>query len=159
MKQPDAHAEVQRLLGEIRQHANVFAENSKTRRAIECASDQIETITRAHMQPKADWFGWEDYGLTTSEARVAGMLQVKFGKTMTREAIMDALYWSRSADDVPLPKIVDVLVSKANKKLRAHNAPFIIDNVWGRGYRLIANSQGIPASYPADDTDILASRH
>lgn len=72
-----------------------------------------------------------EWGLTAHEARVIGVLLTR--ELATKEAIMAALYSGRAVDAAE-PKIVDVFVCKARKKL----APFgiEIETVWGQGYRI-----------------------
>lgn len=52
---------------------------------------------------------------------------------VSRSMIMDCLYVTRSEDEVPFDKIVDVFVSKLRKKLPASRG--VIVTVWGQGYR------------------------
>lgn len=70
-------------------------------------------------------------GLTTSEARVIGVLLAR--EAATKDTIMASLYRDGAKDEAEI-KIVDVFICKARKKL----APFgiTIETVWGQGYRM-----------------------
>lgn len=78
--------------------------------------------------------GWRaplEWQLTGKEAVIMGVL---VSRTMaTKDAFMAALYREFAKDEAE-PKIVDVFICKARKKLR----PFgiVIETVWGQGYRL-----------------------
>lgn len=80
--------------------------------------------------------GWRappDWGLTASEARIAGVLIAR--ELASRNMIMAALYRD-DAKDEPDPKVVGVFVCKLRRKLK----PFgiVIETVWGEGWRLAA---------------------
>lgn len=75
--------------------------------------------------------------LTATEAKVLDIL-IERPTLATKDMIFDRLYFSRTGDELPTYKIIDVLVCKLRKKLKAlPNAPTeIIETSWGRGYRL-----------------------
>lgn len=70
-----------------------------------------------------------EYKLTTTEARIASMLNDRAGALVAKRVIHDGLY-SMSNDDAADIKIVDVLICKMRKKI-----PDWIETVWGAGYR------------------------
>lgn len=152
MQKPDAHAEVRNLCEQI-------ATISKHDPRIQRLTDEIETITKAYLEPRDVLEVWEQWKLSTLQARVAHLLHKRLGMNISRDAIMNALYFDRHPDEVPVEKILNVTVCHINKKFTKHGAPYKIENVWGRGYKMVARETGISPSFPVDDTDILASRH
>lgn len=59
----------------------------------------------------------------------------KPGRVLTKEMLLDALYWDRRSDkEVPEIKIIDVYVCKLRKKLKPLGLE--ITTHWGRGYGL-----------------------
>lgn len=76
-------------------------------------------------------------GLTHSEARLVGILAER--GSATTDQIMHACYSIRTDADMPEPKIIDVFVCKARKKLRRFD--IIIETVWGQGYAMPAASR------------------
>lgn len=71
-------------------------------------------------------------GLTVQEARVVGLLMKR--SRVTRDQIMAVLYGHRHEGEEPEPKIVNVLVCKARKKLARFGIE--IKTIWGQGYGL-----------------------
>jgi DNA-binding response OmpR family regulator len=57
------------------------------------------------------------------------------GRTVSREALHDALYWNKSSDEDPDIKIIDVQMCNVRKLLKPLGIE--IENQWGQGYRLI----------------------
>jgi DNA-binding response OmpR family regulator len=72
------------------------------------------------------------FGVTKMQAAVLAILAD--GRLHERDQIMDALYWNRDVDDVPLPKIVDVVVHKLRRRVEPHG--LTIKTIWGVGYQL-----------------------
>lgn len=67
--------------------------------------------------------------------RFVNHLHKNIGRTMTKEALYQALYFDRAdADDLPALKIVDMFACLARKALPAR---FSIETVWGVGYRMV----------------------
>jgi DNA-binding response OmpR family regulator len=71
--------------------------------------------------------------LTGSEMRLLTALADRFPDVVTKEGIMDALYFDQ-IDDEPEIKIVDVFVCKVRKKVEALG--LTINTAWGLGYSL-----------------------
>lgn len=62
--------------------------------------------------------------------------------TLSRGAIMDAVYFDRpGGDDLPLEKIVDIYVCHIREKLPASIGT--IETVWGRGYRFVPATEDV----------------
>ena len=79
--------------------------------------------------------------LTSSQFAILEFLALRAGRSVTREAILSALY---GGIDEPAAKIIDVFMTKLRGVLRTHGAPInIIGTIWGRGYIM-------PAPYAAD---------
>jgi DNA-binding response OmpR family regulator len=93
-------------------------------------TDQISVLCRAALTPSPD-DGWLRFGLTRMEARLMRALVERLDRMMPKGALMDAMYFDRGHEAEP--KIVDVLVCKIRKKLRG--SPWVIETVWGQGYR------------------------
>jgi DNA-binding response OmpR family regulator len=128
---PTAHDEVEALLGRIR---------AGTRDpALIRAADQISVLCRGYMAPGPD-VRWQGYGLTRLETRLMAALVEKLGQCVAKGPLMDALYFDRAHEE-PDPKIVDILVCKIRKKIAGSG--FVIETVWGQGYR--ARADGPPA--------------
>lgn len=97
------------------------------------AREQIARLEAALGMDLITPFEW---GLTGAEMRLFGGLMAR--TVLTKAAAMAVLYRDFGRDEAE-PKIVDVLVCKARKKLK----PFgiAIETVWGQGYRLSAESK------------------
>lgn len=78
-----------------------------------------------------------ELGLTGREACAFGVLLAR--EIATKEAIMTALYGGKCDADQAEPKIVDVFVCKARKKLKAFGIE--IKTAWGQGYYLDAETK------------------
>ena len=76
--------------------------------------------------------------LTASEERIFGVLMAR--DVATKEALMIVLY-SDDANDWPDPKILDVMICKLRKKLKALEIK--IETVWGRGWHMPAESKAV----------------
>jgi two-component system cell cycle response regulator CtrA len=83
------------------------------------------------MTPASD-ARWERLGLTRSQTRLMAALVDKIGHCVSKKALMDALYFDRAQEE-PEAKIVDILVCKIRKKITGSG--FVIETVWGQGYR------------------------
>lgn len=70
-----------------------------------------------------------EWGLTASEARLIGMLLKR--EIVTKAGAHACLYEARLEGAVD-PKIIDVFICKARKKLKAFGIE--IRTVWGKGY-------------------------
>ena len=71
--------------------------------------------------------------LTKTETDLFLALDRNRSRTLSRERIMTLLYGGQ-IDEEPDMKIIDVLVCKIRRKLKGF--PVLIENSWGRGYRL-----------------------
>lgn len=94
-------------------------------------SDQLEMMTRSYLAPTIP-DPLPDTHLSPMEARMLSRLLKGIGSLVTREQLMDAMYYDRA--DEPQVKIIDVLLCHLRKKLRG--SQYRIDGVWGQGYRL-----------------------
>lgn len=103
------------------------------------ATYSLEMIFQAHVLPEPDGVAWREYGLTKSQSRLASLLHTKLGQVVTREAMLNGIYFD-CPDETAEPKILDVWVMKIRRAITAHRLPFIIESVWGDGY----------AMYPAE---------
>ncbi len=156
----DAQQSALRVLGEMRTtlDSKRLSEDKRREKMHELA-DQLETLARALLEATIPHETWLPYKLSSLQCRAAQIMHSKMGHYVHKDTFMSALYFDRNPDEVPDAKIIDVTVCAVRQKLAKRNAPFVIENAWGIGYRMIPKPQGIPAQYPVDDTDILASRH
>ena len=77
--------------------------------------------------------------LTNTEHKLFSYLVASEGKTVTKDQLYDALYTMRASGELPIPKVVDVYVSRLRKVLR--NTDYVIETMHGRGYRLTQTSE------------------
>lgn len=111
----------------------------KMRGAITCGSYQrmhqltgeMEMLARAYLEPVV--IPLPGIKFTASEARIIARLAQGNGDLVTKQQLMDALYFDRPGDE-PCLKIVDVFICKTRKKMGA--AAFHIETIFGQGYAL-----------------------
>lgn len=117
-----AYGEIERLLGEIRavSHSPV----------IDRCSDQIATLCRGYLSQAVNE-RWLELHLSDKERRFMDALFARPGKTVTRDSIMDALYFDQGNE--PGPKILDVFATRIRDKICG--SEFAIENVFGVGFR------------------------
>lgn len=92
-------------------------------------TDQISTITMAHVTPGEDGL-WNGYKLSGSERRIADYLYRRLGKVVQKEVLLDLLYGA--LNDTPEPKIIDVFICHIRKKLA--QSAYSIESDYGGGY-------------------------
>lgn len=124
----DAHTQIQAYCDRIRDRAAIFPDRLRTE--FESLSDSIQTLAMAYILPEPENIEWRAHGLSRMQARFASILRAKLGKVVTREAIMNALYFDKMGDE-PEPKIIDVLACQTRKKLKGL---YTIEPAWGVGY-------------------------
>ncbi len=118
-----AYQEVRALLTQISVAAHTPA--------IVRASDQIDALCRAYMEPDQAIKGSE-FGLSPSRAKMFALLLKRRGQVVSREALLNVCIHQ---DEPPDIKIIDVQMSHLRKKLPEQ---YRIETVWGVGYRLAA---------------------
>lgn len=95
------------------------------------------------------------FDLTNKEARL--VLFMLDGKLRTKESML-ALLYAGDINDMPEPKIIDVFVCKARRKLNPYGIR--IETIWGMGYRLtgheILKETLVTAELPPLVDDVLA---
>ncbi len=76
-------------------------------------------------------------GFTPSQSRIIRVMQNAEGRTLTKHALMDAIY--ACAADEPDIKIIDVFIHKIRVRLRRPDQPLRgrIETIWGVGYRWV----------------------
>ena len=72
---------------------------------------------------------------TQREFELLDALHTASPRVLTKQQLLNALYWRGSEDEEPEIKIVDVFVCNIRKKLEG--MPIEIGTAWGKGYRLI----------------------
>lgn len=85
----------------------------------------------AQLMAADGWHAPLEWQLTSAESIIIGVL-VSRGMA-TKDAFLSALYRDFAKDEAE-PKIVDVFVCKARKKLKPFGVT--IETIWGQGYRL-----------------------
>ncbi len=127
----NAHAEVVKLLDQLRDRAKVFS--PKAQAEFNAATDSIEVLTRGYMVPKVD-VDWADYGTTPIERRFLDVLNRNFGRTVAYHQLDDAVYYDK---DLPEAKSANVHICKIRAKLLRTECPYMIETDWGIGYKLV----------------------
>lgn len=94
-------------------------------------TDQLEVLTRSYFAPAvADPIPGEH--LTKTSARILSRLMSAGGQMVSKEQLMDALYFDRAYE--PDVKILDVLICNLRKKLRGSR--YRIETLHGEGWKL-----------------------
>ncbi len=88
---------------------------------------------------------WAQLGLTVNQGKI--MQVMAKNDVVTKDQLMFALYEGGIESYDRDPKILDVYVHKINRKLASHGIR--IENVWGRGRRLSAESKRILKDFGA----------
>ncbi len=127
----DAHAEVRKLLDQLRDRAKVFS--PKVQEEFNSVTDSIETLTRAYMAPEVP--DWSRYGLTRYETRLLEALHARYGRAVSREALLDATSFDK--DLVSTSRTIDVHLMRIRRKLTEFKAPFQVETVAGIGLKLV----------------------
>ncbi len=99
--------------------------------------DQIETLTAPYMVP-VQGEEWIKYHLTPQETRIAYLLHTRLGKLVTRDGIMDAM-WFDDPDGGAQPKTLDVVLYRVRQKIAAD---YKIQTVHGRGFIMHRVAEG-----------------
>lgn len=73
-----------------------------------------------------------EWMLSPKEARLFAHLTTR--EMVTKQNLMDAIYFDLHTDDEPTIKIIDVFICKVRKKLKPFGIE--IETVWGQGYSL-----------------------
>lgn len=71
------------------------------------------------------------------EYKILECLMLRRGRTVTKDAVLDYIYGGASE---PMVKIIDVVLCRVRKKIKA--AGWMIETVWGRGWRIPAPASG-----------------
>lgn len=127
-----AHEQLRSAINVIHsEHARLGIHSLK----LDNATYSIETLMTAYVTTNEHPYDWGAIHLTAKQREIADLLRSKFGKCITRESIMAALYSARPDADEPDIKIIDVLVCKLRKVLVGSG--FWIKSEWGVGYRML----------------------
>jgi two-component system cell cycle response regulator CtrA len=78
--------------------------------------------------------------LTGKEYAILELLVLRKGMILTKESFLNHLY---GGIDEPEMKIIDVFICKLRKKLAQAGAENLIGTVWGRGYTIRDQSEGL----------------
>ena len=135
MKQPNPHADVVRLLGELRAQFVLATPNPPDH--FDELTGEIETITKAYMVPSVDE-QWARYKFSPTQHRLMNCLSRYIGRSVTTERLMDALYYDRMSEP-PGDKNVHVQIHKCREKLKG--SAYRIENAHGLGYRLLSDGR------------------
>lgn len=100
-------------------------------------SDQIEMLVRTHMAPQDLAAQYPKLNLTRIEARLFGRLHRLVGEGVSRQSLMDAIYFDFLGEE-PHDKIIDVFVCHIRQKLKDANIPLKIQSIWGFGFKMAA---------------------
>jgi DNA-binding response OmpR family regulator len=133
-----AHDTVIEKLGKLRSAPGIH--NNPVFQAI---LDQIEVLTRPYMVP-VQGEEWVKYRLTTQEMRVACLLHTRLGKLVTRDGLLDAM-WFDDPEGGKAPKNLDVVLCRVRQKIAND---YTIEPIFGRGYimhRVIPQAEQVAA--------------
>lgn len=104
---------------------------AKTPIRVHQISDQLEMLARTYLAPTIpDPFPERTF--TKTQARILARLQESEGEIVTRDQLMDAVYFDSHSE--PVPKILDVFICKLRKKLAG--TQYRIESVWAQGFRM-----------------------
>lgn len=104
---------------------------AKTPIRVHQISDQLEMLARTYLAPTIpDPFPERTF--TKTQARILARLQESEGEIVTRDQLMDAVYFDSRSE--PVPKILDVFICKLRKKLAG--TQYRIESVWAQGFRM-----------------------
>lgn len=78
------------------------------------------------------------YNIGPSAAVLLDLLWRRRPNIVTKDLLYDALYQLRPDSEWPDPAIINVFVCKLRRKIEG--CPLEIQNIWGRGYRLVINT-------------------
>lgn len=120
-----AGVEVRRLLDQIR----VLSANP----VIQRASDQLESICMAYMEPNQSQIG-AALGLRCSDGAVFELLHKRRGQTVSRFSLLSVM--DHRPDSDPDDGIVAVSICRLRKKLIGTKYEGSIQPVWGVGYKM-----------------------
>lgn len=98
---------------------------------------QLETLTMIQAYPGEARAEFGEYQLTKSEWRIAAYLKERFGRVVSREALLSAMH--PDVDSQPEIKIIDVFICKMRQKLK--DSPWAINVEHGSGYRMVPVSE------------------
>lgn len=124
-----AHETVRALLDDIR--GELIVRNIRSVK-IDEATDDIEALTKVYMDP-GEPQNWDGLRLTPKENELAKLLRARMGKTVSRDAIMNALYFD-DPNGGPNIKIIDVFICKLRRKLIGSGFRIETDHI--TGYRM-----------------------
>lgn len=108
-------------------------------RKLEAEADRLTTeieVLRMAGASEPACSKWHAYGLTEAEINVITILERAGDRGVNKESIHSIMFAGRPVDEWPELKIIDVYMCKIRPKLIKHNAPYWIETIWGRGYRL-----------------------
>ena len=133
--------EVTRVIEQIR----VAAHKNKPD-TIDRLTDELTTLTAVWAEP-GPAEDWQHLGLTPFRGRVAEVMRRNLGRIVSREKIMNALYFARAGDE-PHHRTIDVFICGIRKTLKGK---FDIETVNGLGWRMteaktVDQSDGPPYS-------------
>lgn len=106
----------------------------KIEREAELMTTEIEQLRLADSLPAVNELK-NQYNLRPKEAELLSILRKVGPSGLHNDRIM-AIMYSGSLKEPPHPNIIKVWVSHIRKALKAHNAPFHIETIWGWGHAL-----------------------
>ncbi len=131
----DAHAEVRALLAEMTAKIANIPLRPAMHRELQDLSDQIETLTKAYMEPTPTACPWKQLGFSHQESRIMALLHKRKGQIVVYDSLLNMLYpngW------VPADAIntLKVFMVKIRSKLKGVPLPYRVETIWATGFRL-----------------------
>lgn len=106
--------------------------SSSNNPAIERACDKLEIICRSHLPPPDNFLS--NIHFTPAERRMLDLMRHRLGRTVRKDALLDAIEYS--GQEQANPGSLGVMICRIRSKLWRYNAPFHIETEARIGYRL-----------------------
>lgn len=146
------------LIAKIRAHCGTAIPGTLLARletAVERLTDEISVLRMVDATPGAE-SKWHAYGIEPSAVRVLQALERAGSRGMSKESILAYVCASKSVDEWPEVKIVDVWVCHIRKQLQISNAPYWIETIWGSGLKL--HNEPLPEKFKKSASEIVFYR-
>lgn len=129
----NVQAQVTALIDEMR--GSLASRNASK---FESASDSLETLVRAHVEPVAAEFNWDFLNITPQQRKILTFLHARLGKETSRDSILSAIYFDYGDRPECDRKTIDVHICKIRKVLKERLQPYVIETVWSFGFKMSA---------------------
>lgn len=130
-----AAAEVRSCLDAFKRHCDIITANTSNPKILD-ATYELENIVMA-MWPSenseiATVDRWSGYNLSPTEARIVDMLFCRLGHTISNDGLSAA--WTSVGRE--MPGMDNIKVHMAHIRAKIKTSPYVVNTVWGLGYRM-----------------------